>query len=221
MSVEPQSFLRDERGSVILEMTVTITVFLLVLFGIVEFSYLFYQWNTATKATQFGARLAAVSDPVAGELATLTGLSSTVLPGDPMPYFDYECSGNTGTCTNGGNYNLAAMQTLVFGRNADGTSRIACDDTPDAPQLLGMCNIYDKIDNTAKVIIRYEHTGLGYAGRPGTPASPGGAVPTITVRLTGINFNFVALDALAGLGPVAIPGLNTTITGEDLRASGN
>ena len=79
MSVNWQSFLRDERGSVYLEFTVTVTVFLLVLFGIVEFSYLFYQWNTATKATQFGARLAAVSNPVAGRLTTLTGLSNSVL----------------------------------------------------------------------------------------------------------------------------------------------
>lgn len=210
-----RSFLGDERGSVIVEMTVTITVFLLVLFGIVEFSYLFYQWNTATKATQFGARLAAVSNPVAGKLTTLTGLSNSVLPGDPMPPFDFECHGSTGTCSNGGNYSIAAMRTLVFGRNADGSPRTGCDATPDAPQLLGMCNIYDKIGSPANVIIRYQYTGLGYAGRPGGP------VPTVTVRLTGITFNFVALDALASLGPVAIPGLNTTITGEDLRASGS
>jgi hypothetical protein len=77
-----------------------------------------------------------------------------------------------------------------------------------------MCDVYDKI-TPQNVIVSYEYTGLGYAGRPGGP------VPTITVRLTGITFNFVALDALAGLGPVAIPGLTTSITGEDLRASGS
>lgn len=210
-SVEVRWFLRDERGSVFLEFTVTVMVFLLSLFGIVEFSHLFYQWNIATKAVQHGARLAAVSNPVAGQLVTLTGLEGGALPGDAMPSFDFICSGSGASCSNGGNYSSAAMNDLIYGLGNN-----VCDPEPlppPAPQTpLGMCDIYDRIA-PANVIIRYQYTGLGYAGRPG------GAVPTITVNLTGLNFNFVFLNGLLTLGPVPIPGLNTTITGEDLNGS--
>src|SRR5687768_1302723 len=90
--VNIRRFLNDERGSVFLEFTVAMMVFLLTLFGIVEFSHLMYQWNVATKAVQRGARLAAVSEPVAQDLLTLDGLGGGALPGDPMPAFDYTCS---------------------------------------------------------------------------------------------------------------------------------
>ncbi len=52
--------------------------------------------------------------------------------------------------------------------------------------------------------------GPGFAGRPGGP------VPTVTMRLTGLNFDFVVLGGLLGFGPVQMPGLATTVTGEDL-----
>lgn len=84
-----------------------------------------------------------------------------------------------------------------------------------------MCDIYDRI-GPENVIIRYQYTGLGYAGRPAsTPSRLGGAVPTITVSITGLTFNFVFLNGLLALGPVPIPGLNTTITGEDLNVNGS
>jgi Flp pilus assembly protein TadG len=212
VSGDLQSFLRDERGSVILEMTVTVTVFFLVLFGIVEFSYLFYQWNTATKAVQFGARLAAVSDPVAEELTTLTGMEGGALPGEDMAPFDYTCTAAQNNCDvdggDGGVRDIDALNTLVYGRG-NGTTCVGTGAN------IGMCNIFDRI-TPANVKVRYQYTGLGYAGRPG------GAVPTITVSLTGLTFNFVMLNGLvAGLpSSVSIPGLNTTITGEDLRAAG-
>jgi hypothetical protein len=57
------------------------------LFGITDFGYAFWQWSSAAKALQLGVRLAAVSDPVSSDLKTYTGLSSTVLDGDPMPYY--------------------------------------------------------------------------------------------------------------------------------------
>ena len=103
-----RSIWSDDSGAVILEMTVTITLFLVVLFGTVEGGNLFYQWNVATKATQLGARIAAVSQPVAQNLdltysGALTGMENGALPGDAIPYnaanpyFDCECkyiSGN-------------------------------------------------------------------------------------------------------------------------------
>jgi TadE-like protein len=203
-TAEPCRFWRDETGSVFLEFTVTMFVFFLFLFGTVEIGLLFHQWNLATKAVQLGARIAAVSNPVSHDLLAMTGLDPA-RPGDPMPNFDRTCNGETASCT-GGAYDDDAMRTLVYGRGDD-----ACNSTGGN---IGMCDIFNKI-KPKNVIVRYQYTGLGYAGRPGGP------VPTITVSLQNIDFNFVALDGLLGLGPIAIPGLRTTITGEDLRGSGS
>jgi hypothetical protein len=197
---------RDETGSVLLEFTVTMFVFLVFLFGAVEGGLLFYQWNIATKAVQLGARLAAVSNPVSSDLLTLTGLEDAgKLPGDQMPEFDRICDGATGSCT-GGTYDASAMNALVYGRG-----NTSCD---SSGSNMGMCDIYNRI-KPENVVVRYQYTGLGYAGRPGGP------VPTITVGLQGLEFNFVALDGLLGLGPIAIPGLRTTMTAEDLNGGGS
>src|SRR6185503_11167981 len=126
---------RDESGTALIEFTAAAFTFFIILFGVIEFANVFYQWNAATKAVQFGARLAAVSDPVSDNLTEtdMSGLSSTVLPGDPMPDFDCLCDGSSGTCTGtvppdalACNYNAAAMDVLVYGRgNTTGT----CDNT--------------------------------------------------------------------------------------------
>jgi Flp pilus assembly pilin Flp len=58
-------FLRDQRGAVMVEVTIMLSLTLVLVLGAIDFLLLFYQWNAAAKAVQMGARLAAVSDPVA------------------------------------------------------------------------------------------------------------------------------------------------------------
>ena len=78
MAGERKSFWDDESGASFLELTVGMMTFFVILFGIIEFTYVFHQWNAATKAVQFGARLAAVSDPVSSGLKTMTGVVAPV-----------------------------------------------------------------------------------------------------------------------------------------------
>ena len=228
MSGKRANLWRDENGAAMLEFTAAAFTFFIILFGTIDFAQVFFKWNLATKATQLGARLAAVSNPVANNLTTLTGVGGAVLPGDPMPTFDYTCTttsatGATGTCTNTGNYSAAAMQTIFYGR---GNATQTCIDTG---LNLGMCNILGGMSDqngaalTPKnVTVRYQYTGLGYAGRPGpVPTSPGGPVPTITVSLTGVSHNFTLVGGLAGITSVALPTFSTTVTGEDLASAGS
>jgi Flp pilus assembly pilin Flp len=216
VSAERKNIWRDESGAALIEFTAAALTFFLLLFGVVEFANVFYQWNAATKAVQLGARLAVVSNPIASDLATLTGLSSSVLPGDPMPAFDRVCtgtnaSGSTGNCTNGGNYDASAMQTIVFGRG-----KIACA-TPTSDRDVGMCNIFlhNPPLTPQNVIVRYQYTGLGYAGRPGGP------VPTVTVSLTGLTYDWIMIGGLMGFSPISLPSFATTVTGEDLNVNGS
>src|SRR5262249_8538091 len=158
-------------------------LFFLLTFGITEFGYMLWQYNSAAKAAQLGARLAAVSNPVWQELAGVTddGTPGAVWTKD----FDV-------TCTNGGctgddagarlTFDSNAMQCLVYGRNPDRDP--PCDNQCAETGIDGENGICDRFPYLTEenVSVEYRFTGLGFAGRPGGP------VPTITLRLTGLTF---------------------------------
>ena len=192
---------RDERGATMVEFGLAGGIVLSVLLAMVDFGLAFWQWNSAAKALQLGVRLAAVSDPVAADLKTMTGVSGDVVPGDPMPYYRRVCSGASKTCS-GGTFDATALNTLVYGRG-----RTSCPTTTtDYP---GMCRIFARI-RPENVVVEYVHSGLGYAGRPGGP------VPTIRLSLTGLNYQFLVLNGLLNLPAVSMSGLVATATGEDM-----
>jgi hypothetical protein len=195
----------DEEGGVLVEATVMLVIMLVFVFGCIDFLMAMYQWNAAAKAVQLGARIAAVSSPVSSDLSTLSGLGSGVNPGDPMPAFTRTCDGATSTCS-GGTFSSTALDTIVYGRGSS-----ACGDGTSFYRT-GMCDVFGRV-TPANVVVKYEYTGLGYAGRPGGP------VPTITVSLQNLNFQFYFLGGLMGFSDIAIPGMTTTITGEDLSSS--
>jgi Flp pilus assembly pilin Flp len=206
-------FLRDQQGSVMVEVTIMLSITLVLVLGAIDFLLLFYQWNAAAKAVQTGARLAAVSDPVASGLNNLSQavMSASVPPGAAMPNFVVTCDGRTATCTcNGvnacrGGYDRAAMNTIVFGRGSS-----SCSDAKSA-DLVGMCDIFPRI-TPANVKIVYAQTGLGYAGRPGGP------MPTITVSLQNLPFQFFFLRGLMGFHDFQIPASTVSLTAEDLSS---
>jgi len=207
-------FLRDQQGSVLVEVTIMLSVTLVLVLGAIDFLLLFYQWNAAAKAVQIGARLAAVSDPVASGLNNLSQavVSASVPPGAAMPNFVVTCDGRTTTCTCNGNacrgmkgYDGAAMNNIVFGRGSS-----SCSDAKSA-EGVGMCDIFPRI-TPANVKIVYAQTGLGYAGRPGGP------VPTITVSLQNLPFQFFFLRGLMGFHDFQIPASTVSLTAEDLSS---
>jgi hypothetical protein len=192
----------DETGGVLVEATVMLVILFVFVLGSIDFLMAMYQWNAATKAVQQGARIAAVSSPVSSDLTTLTGLGGGVNPGEPMPYFSRVCA--SGSCT-GGTFSSSALNTIVYGRG-----NTACGNATSI-YTAGMCDFFPRI-LPANVVIRYEYTGLGYAGRPGGP------VPTITVTLQNMPFQFYFLGALRAFSNRQIAPIATE-TGEDLSSS--
>jgi hypothetical protein len=207
-------FLHDQRGAVMVEVTIMLLLTLVLVLGAIDFLLLFYQWNAAAKAVQIGARLAAVSDPVASGLNDLSRavVNVSVPPGAAMPKFIVTCDGRTATCTCNNvracrgitSYDRAAMNTIVFGRGNSSCS------AKSAGQV-GMCGIFPRI-TPANVKIVYAQTGLGYAGRPGGP------MPTITVSIQNLPFQFYFLGGLMGFRNLQIPASTTSITAEDLSS---
>lgn len=189
---------QGESGAVLLEFTVTIFVFLVVLFGVIEFSLAFYQWNAATKAAQFGARYAATSNPVLQQLPNIDGLTAANAGDDFAGNFDVLCDGS-----------LPTPACSCTGSECPGTLTYLPDNMTAI--VNAMKKAYPNI-TSKNVTVRYDNTyKLGYAGRPGGP------VPTVTVSLKGVKFNFILLSFLLP-GSITMPGLSTTVTGEDLNA---
>jgi Flp pilus assembly protein TadG len=208
-------FVRDQGGGVLVETTIMLSIVLVFVLGSVDFLFAFYQWNAAAKAVELGARIAAVSNPLVNGLNALSTsvVSSSVHIGDTMPTFTVTCNnaGNgscscSGTCTGVSGYNSSALNTIVFGRGST-----ACGDAT-SPYHAGMCDIFPRIQ-AANVKVVYAQTGLGYAGRNGGP------VPTITVSIQNLTFQFYFLGGLLGLTNINMPALQTTITGEDLSSA--
>ena len=208
------SLWREQSGAVFAEFALLLPMVVIIVCGAIDFLNAFFQWNAAAKAVEVGARIAAVSDPVA---TGLNGLSNRALfdgaePGSPLPSFTVTCSDGAcacaGTCAEIGadSYDDAAMDRIVFGRGS-----AACGDARSA-YATGMCDVLASI-TPANVTITYSHTGLGHAGRPGGP------LPTITVSLHDMQFQFFFLTALFG-AHIAIPPMTTTMTAEDLCSGG-
>lgn len=55
---------RGQDGAVMVEMALTLGIFLLILLALFEFSLLMFTWSKAVEATRAGSRLAVVSTPV-------------------------------------------------------------------------------------------------------------------------------------------------------------
>jgi len=203
-----RSFRRNARGASMVEFSIIAFLFFVLIGGLVDFMVGFYQWNSASKALQQGARLASISDPVDSSLKNWSGLGAGIASGDPFPAFTRVCSGVAQSCSGGGSYSSGAMATIVYGRGQTTCGAVAADRTP------AMCDVFGRV-RPNNVIITYQQTGLGFAGRPGGP------VPTITVELTGLTFNFVFLNGLLRFAPIPLPPMKTTATGEDMSTNWN
>ncbi|BCH11895.1 pilus biosynthesis protein TadE [Mesorhizobium sp. 131-3-5] len=194
------------------EMTIVSTLLFSLVLGFVDFGYAFYQWNAATKAVQVGARLAAISDAVATNLATAGPISS---PGAPIvagAYGPFVCTytAGTGGCSNGGGFSAANFSRIFRGDTAN-TNDDACPNLA-TNQRPGMCHFFPGLLRS-NVVVTYSATGLGYQTRLSGP------VPTITVSLQNRTFQFFFLQGLMGFANINMPSMLSTVTGEDIKST--
>src|SRR5437868_1271710 len=70
--VGPYKLLRDISGSALVEATLVIPLMLLLALGIIDVTYMFYEWGLANKAAYRGARTAVVSNPVASDVTNVS-----------------------------------------------------------------------------------------------------------------------------------------------------
>lgn len=183
-------FLGDEAGISLTEALISLPIVMLAFAAFVEFGYAMFQWNQTVKALQYGARLAAVSDPVA------TGF-------DPNTIAE---SGPGGTAIPAGASFVCGRPDPLAGCNTTALNRIV-EGVGDRP---GMRDLNGRIA-PENVVVTYELSGLGYYGRPM------GAIATIRLEVRDVTFNLPLLGSLLGLDQIEIPAHPVTLTTEDLK----
>ncbi len=220
----------DRGGSSAVENTIVFGVLIVLTIAIVEFSLALWQWNTAEKATELGVRYAVQSDPVAKAFLDYDAVFGGFSPGKDLtttalPPFTVSCTktGGTGSCS------CAGAGCGDFGSGLDTTKGQSVNDfdgTAFNDILTHMDGVFRGADlQVDNVEIDYSHVGMGFAGRPGPDI-----VPVVTVRLTGVTFDFMVLSFIRPLmfygseQPTSIgflmPPFTATLSGEDMYSGG-
>ncbi|MFY0666068.1 MAG: hypothetical protein JXQ97_15700 [Natronospirillum sp.] len=200
-----QSFLKDESGLSMTESLMTIPIVIILMGAMVEFGVMMNQFAQTAKATQVGARLAAVSDPVASAAAmgALIADYPANSQGDPAP--DPGSSPVSVVCGAG----AAACDTTELARLLTGGDGV-CGQVTNG--IRGICDVAPFIA-AENIRVSYHRSGLGYIGRPDGP------VATITVETRNLTFDFLILDRIiTALTNIAIPAHPVSITSEDLSS---
>lgn len=170
-----RGFIADQRGGGAAEFALIVPTFVLFFVGLLDGGRFLYAVNQGEKATQIGARWAAVTDPVAPQLASASYVGTTVngvtlAQGDRIP----QAALGLVTCNSTG----------CICTTAPCPTGITSNNTAYTNLLNRMRQIMPAI-KASNMAVEYRGSGLGYAGNPdGMDISP-----LVTVRLAGLNFS--------------------------------
>jgi hypothetical protein len=212
-----QKFAADKSGAAAVEFAFITLSLLLFTFAIFDVGFALYWFNRAEKATQLGVRIAAVSDPVSDFFEDFSGVGGASPPAAGQP-----CEEPDGTVAAFCNH--AVITCTVDGTTGTCTATGAKLD--DEPGNFVRAS-FEKIFNEMRVVypqlssedveVEYRPSVAGFAGRPGNVAGKYNLVPQVTVRIVGLEYNYIALGALLGLESFTLPDISASINGEDLN----
>ena len=234
MANSPRIFARrklaaDRGGSVAVENAIVFGLLIVLTIALIEFSVALWQWNTAEKGTELGVRYAVQSDPVATAFLNYDAVSGGDFdPGDlitttgPLPSFTISCT--SGVCECFDKVNDTACDAFSAGLTTG--TRDDFDPIAFNAIITRMDGVFRGSDlGPGNVRIDYSHVGTGFAGRPGMHI-----VPAVTVRLTGVTFDFMVLSFIRPLmfygseqpttSGFPMPPFTATLSGEDMFSGG-
>jgi len=191
-----RALLGDCRGASAAEFVLVLPVLVLLIFATIDAGWYAWQINLAEKATQAGARMAVVTDPVASGLTTedyntaIYGLTQ----GDTIPASALgllTCKGSSCACTTAPCPSSLTFNTTAF--NA----------------IVSRMQVYDTAVKAANVVVEYRGSGLGFAGDPAGMQ----IAPLVTVRLQNMQMN--ALSSFVWKAAINLPDFAYSLTMED------
>lgn len=186
------TFRKDQSGATLVEHTLVFALLMVMTFGLVEFGIVLYQYNAAETATAVGARFAATRGPVAAGISDCGVAANGVSAGTAC-----------GSVSGADSWTVTCNAAAPLG---------GCDAAALTELVAEMRRFSPNIEaQNVQVVLR--GAGLGFVGR-------GSPVPMVTVRLTDMTYDFIALDDFLGFGTLTMPSFDATIVGEDLNGAG-
>ena len=200
----PPRRLRGESGATLIEMTLVISLLIMVTFGIIEVALIAWQWNTAEKATHLGVRYAVESDPVAAGFLSYSAVADGGLNPAENVTVDKIAS-----------FAVACDNTQCI--HSDGTLPSGFDPSvydaaAFAAILVRVQNIFPEV-TADKLAVEYRHIGLGFANRPGPDL-----IPAVTVSLVNMSYDVKLMESFGMPDALPMGGFAATMTGEDLNS---
>lgn len=191
---------RAESGSTTVEFVATFAFAVILFLGVIELALAWFCWIGAEKAAQIGVRRAVVSDPVVNGLPPTNQRAAGALFGAP-------CQDESAPCR--------SFAPLLC---AGGTGGQCATDPAGFTALVTLMRRHFGPIEARHVSVRYQYTGLGYAGGP--------TVPLVTLTVAGVPFRTGVVSVLGNLigdgGPlVTIPTIAVSMTGEDMSSRGS
>ena len=196
--------LRCSRAASAAEFALVVPLLLLFIFGIIDVGRFMWEINQAEKATQVGARMASVTNPVSSGLVDADFANATLPAGSLIPadaLGNLVCSSTSCSCANcptsiGSGVDSAAFTAIVN----------------------RMAQIKPGI-TAANVEVTYRGSGFGYAGAAAGGTGSGSAPPEtmeisplVTVSLKDVQFTPITSLLLTSID---LPSFTTTLTAED------
>ncbi|MDJ0629613.1 MAG: pilus assembly protein [Rhodobacter sp.] len=197
------AMMRNEDGGTLVEFGVVLSIFLLLVFGLIDFSRMGFSYVMAGKAADRAVRLAVVRPPACDGLPESNDRGA-LEGGSELYKFGASCSIDSALCADPGPVSCSA----------DSANATATDIWADVQSLM------PSNATAANLLFTYEFTpDMGFLGGPYTPV--------VTVEIQNLNFEFVTpLGALAaltgatgqqGLGSdFAFPSMSASLPGEAL-----
>lgn len=190
------NLVRCTAGASAAEFALVLPLLLLFLFGIIDAGRYLWEYNQAEKATQVGARVAAVTNMVPGAAFAdySFAVSGEVSAGDKVGtaiFDEVTCTDAACNCTGGSICSVVAY-------DANALETIVNEMAAVKPGI--------QADN---VVISYRNVGLGYSGDPNGPD----VAPLITVSLKELIFQPITFQLFGG--SLSMPDFRASLTAED------
>ncbi|TMM54629.1 TadE/TadG family type IV pilus assembly protein [Sulfitobacter sabulilitoris] len=201
--MSPARFATDEDGATMVEFAVVLAIFLLLVFGLIDFGRLGFSYVMAEKATERAARIAVVNAPVCTGLADVTtrgvGGMSSLIP--------------NGTSCGAGSAICSTIATVTC-RGTSGNATAA--------------RIWSQVQPLLPVNATPENLEFAYSFDPALNRLGAPYAPIVSVDIVDLQFQFIsplgAFAAMAGatqasdLGAtVTFPSMSASLPSEDLR----
>lgn len=192
----------DVRASSAAEFALVLPLLLLLIFGVIDAGRFMWEYNRAEKATQVGARYAAVTDMAVAGLADYSfSISDGVAQGSPVPTANFSrVTCNSSDCSNCSGTVCSALSLNATAFNAIADRMIQID-----PAI-----------TRGNVQVTYRNIGIGFAGDPnGSDVSP-----LITVSMRSDNpLVFQPITTMLFGAAFNMPNFRASVTGEDLSGT--